>query len=192
MSVSDSFNHSAVRPVTAVIASVETVLYSAGAPVSPAVDADGQPLAVPPGTLLPEQPDQILALTVLEVVAGELPDGPITAYKIRERYFLTDSHGSAEWLFFLQREESGRWRISAAYPPDAVGEIRAQLKAPATGTASDDAPEGGGLRSRLRRTLGLDEQDDTSGPSSMTDPCGPLTAHSQAVRPPVKDHGVGL
>lgn len=164
MAVSDSLDHLAVRPVTAVIASVKTVLYSAGAPVLPAIDADGQPLAVPPGTPLPEQPDQILALTVLEVVAGELPDGPITAYKINERYFLTDSHGSDEWLFLLQREESGRWRISAAYPPDAVREIRAQLKAHAAGTASDDEPKGGGLLSRLTRTLGLDAQDDASGP----------------------------
>ncbi len=162
MSVSESCDHLPVGPVTAVIASVKTVLYSAGAPVLPAAGADGQPLAMPPGTPLPEQPDQILALTVLEVVAGELPDGPITAYKIGERYFLTDSHGPDGWLFFLQREESGRWRIVDAYPPDAAGEMRAQLKAHAAGKASDDEPEGGGLRSRLRRTLGLDAQGDTS------------------------------
>jgi hypothetical protein len=162
MSVSESCDHLPVRPVTAVIASVKTVLYSAGAPVLPAIDSDGQPLAVPPGTPPPEQPDQILALTVLEVVAGELPDGPITAYKIRERYFLTDSHGPGGWLFFLEREESGRWRIMDAYPPDAVGEMRAQLKGHAAGTDWDDEPESGGLRNRLRRSLGLDAQDDTS------------------------------
>jgi hypothetical protein len=162
MSLSESSDHLPVGPVTAVIASVKTVLYSAGAPVLPAIDADGQPLAVPPGTPLAEQPDQILALTVLEVVAGELPGGPVTAYKIRERYFLTESHGPDRWLFLLQREESGRWRILAAYPPDAVGEVRARLKARAAGTTSDDEPEGGGLRSRLWRTLGLDAQDDNS------------------------------
>ena len=164
MSVSEVSDHPPVHPVTAVIASVKTVLYSAGAPVLPAINADGQPSAVPPGTPLPEQPDQILALTVLEVVAGELPSGPITAYKIRERYFLTDSQGSDEWLFFLQREEAGRWRIVDAYPPDAVGEMRARLKAQESGTTSDDEPEGVGLRDRLRRTLGLDAQADTTDP----------------------------
>jgi hypothetical protein len=163
MSVPESSDQLPARPFTAVIASVKTVLYSAGEPVLPAIDADGQPSAVPPGTPPPEQPDQILALTVLEVVAGELPAGPVTAYKIRERYFLTDSHGPDGWLFFLQREESGRWRISAAYPPNAVDEMRTQLKTHAAGTTSDEE-EGGGLRSKLWRTLGLDAQDDTNGP----------------------------
>lgn len=149
------------RTEAAVVASVKTVLYSAGTPVGPPIGADGQPGALPPGIPMPVQPDQILDLTILDVLAGALPDGPITAYKISERYFLTDSDGAERWLLFLHLEESGRWRIFAAYAPDDVDAMRAQLQAYAAAPAPlDGEPDGGGLRVRLRRTLGLDGPDD--------------------------------
>src|ERR1700712_3126543 len=129
MYVPESVDQLLQRTDAAVVASVKTVLYTAGIPVGAPIDGDGQPVAVPPGAPLPEQPDQILALTILDVVAGALPAGPIIAYKIRERDFLTETDGAERWRLFLHQEESGRWRIFAAYPPAAVGDMRAQLQA---------------------------------------------------------------
>jgi hypothetical protein len=129
MYVPESVESLLARSDVAVLAAIHDVVFSAGPRTPPATDLNGQPVPLAPGAPLPRQPDQILALTILNVLAGTLPPGQVTAYKIDEGYFIEESDVGDRWLFFLAREPSGRWQITAAYRPDDVATVRAHLEA---------------------------------------------------------------
>lgn len=129
MYVPESLDSLLARSDVVVIAAIHEVLFSAGPKTPPLTDLSGQLVALTPGTSLPRQPDQILALAILNVLAGTLPPGQVTAYKIDEGYFIEETDIGGRWLFFLGLEPSGRWRIAAAYWPDDVAAVRAQLEA---------------------------------------------------------------
>jgi hypothetical protein len=129
MYIPESVDSLLARSEVAVIAAIHEVLYSAGPYAGLPTDANGEPLEFPPGSPLPRQPDQILALTILNVLSGTLPDGQVTAYKVDEGYYLDESDVGGRWLFFLAREPSGRWRITAAFRPEDVASVRAQVEA---------------------------------------------------------------
>jgi hypothetical protein len=117
------------RSDVVVIAAIHEVVFSAGPKTPPLTDLSGQPVALTPGEPLPRQPDQILGLAILNVLAGTLPPGQVTVYKIDEGYFVDETDIGNRWLFFLAREPSGRWRIAAAYRPEDVATVRAHLAA---------------------------------------------------------------
>jgi hypothetical protein len=159
------------RSDVVVIAAINGVHYSAGEPVPPPVGPGGEP--PPPGTLLPRQPDQIVGLTVLNVLVGTLPDGPLTVYKVGERFWIGDAEIGQRWLFFLSRQSSGRWRTVVSFTPEAVDEVRAEIAAalpaegepppalptarpPAAPLKSDSSTPKPGVWGSLRRTFGLD------------------------------------
>jgi hypothetical protein len=171
------------RSDVVVIAAINGIHYSAGDPVPPPLGPNGEPPR--PGTLLPQQPDQIVGLTVLHVLSGTLPDGPLTIYKVNERFWISPAEIGQRWLFFLSRQSSGRWRTVVTFTPDAVDEVRVELAAlapqeaeapvrpartrtrsepPASAVAADEptnpeqqAPEAKpGRLAALRRTFGLD------------------------------------
>ncbi len=175
MYVPESLESMLARSDVAVVASINAVLYSGGVPLPPPTGPEGEP--PPPGTLLPHQPDQIFGLTVLNVLVGSLPDGPLTVYKVNERYWIGDADIGQRWLFFLSRQGSGRWRTVVGFTPDAVDEVRAELlrlrppeperpllqrAAPVRAATSAAAPirpkpaKSGGVLASLRRSLGLD------------------------------------